>query len=133
MTAAVLFGDATAAAIAYLKAKLGTSAVYRRVPNPVPVGAFLIVFRAGGTARNEVVDDAIISYEAWAPVEEDAHDLAQRARAYLLGAGSEWVGTLWCYRADETGGPAPSPDDLSGEPRYVGAVSLSLRGAPATP
>ena len=125
-TPPVLFVDAQAAAVSILDAAL-TQPVRTRVPNPRPA-EFVRVERLGGTRRNVVTDEALISVEAWAATEQDAHDLAQLARGWLHAAqGSTVAGFGTVYRVDELGGPAHSPDPESGQERFTFSVQLALR------
>lgn len=131
MADTILFPDATLAAITCLSGALDDRAspaiVRSRVPNPRP-DLFVTVRRIGGVQRNLVVDQAMLSVEAWATLDEDAHDLAQLCRGILNAAeGTAHSGTL-IYRCDEIGGPALLPDPDSDQPRYVATYLIATRG-----
>lgn len=131
MTQLVTFPDAVALVVSYLNGVL-TEPVSSRVPNPRPA-AWVTVSRAGGTARNALVDAPLLAVDAWAASgEPEAHDLAQRARAWLHAAVGQVVDGTVVYRCDEASGPAPNPDPVSEVPRFSFAVQLAVRGTVAT-
>jgi metal-dependent amidase/aminoacylase/carboxypeptidase family protein len=125
----VTFPDAAAAVIAYFNtvASLAGVPIHQVEPNPLPA-TFVLVKRIGGHARNLVIDDAYLTIEAWAPTEAEAHDVAQHTRAEIHAAVGHYLGTQFCYRVDEIGGLAMSPDPDTAKPRYTWTVSVSLRG-----
>lgn len=124
----VLFPDAAAAVTTYLADTLGV-ATAKRIPNPRP-DQFYRVLRAGGAARDVVIDDAAIVVEAWASTDEEADDLAQLARAHLLAIASHQLddGTL-IYGVTESAGPADLPDPLSSQSRSTATYQVRVRGA----
>lgn len=122
----IIFADATAVAIAWLDAHL-EEPVHQDIPNPRP-DAFVTVSRTGGPRRNLVTDGAFLTVESWGQTHQDAHDLAQAARAWLHSIVGETVNGAPVYRCDEAAGPAKLPDPLSGQPRYSQSFELAIRG-----
>lgn len=131
MTETIVFPDAALAAVTALRdglAALAPSAtVGTRVPNPRP-DALVVVRRIGGARRNLVVDSATLSIEAWGVTEEDAHDLAQLARAVLKAAENTNQNSIVIYQVEEFAGPALLPDPDTEQPRYVLTVEIGTRG-----
>jgi hypothetical protein len=128
---AVLFPDAVAVAISWLELQMGPNLLVPRVPNPRPA-RMVLVRRLGGPRLNIVADDALLGVEAWDETEEDAHDLAQTARGYLLAMRGEVVDNVACYRVADVGGPSLLPDPESDQPRYVFTVQAAMRGTALT-
>lgn len=123
----VVFPDAVAAVTSYLSGALGVP-TSKRIPNPRPA-EFYRVFRAGGTSRDVVIDDATIVVEAWAPSDEEADDLAQLARGHLLAIAGHTLddGTL-VYGATEVAAPADLPDPVSAQSRSTATYQVRVRG-----
>lgn len=124
---AVLFPDAAAAVCTYLDDTLAVQ-TSNKIPNPRP-DQFYRVLRVGGASRDIVIDNATVVVEAWALTDEEADDLAQLARAYLLAIANETVGDTIVYAVDEVGAPANLPDPVSGQPRVTATYTVRTRGA----
>lgn len=122
----VVFPDATALVISWLSVHL-VEPVTSDVPNPRPE-AFVTVDRTGGPRRNLIADNPQITVEAWGATKEEAHDLAQAARAYVHTLLGETVNGAFVSRVDELSGPANLPDPLSDQPRFSQSFSLVVRG-----
>lgn len=123
---AIVYPDAVDVAITWLTANLGPI-VLPRVPNP-RLSQMVIVRRTGGARLNLVADNPTLTVEAWAQTDEDAHDLAQEARGYLLAMRGEVIGGVTVYRTADVGGPGLLPDPLSTQSRYTFSVSAAMRG-----
>lgn len=123
----VVYPDAVAVAISWLADQLG-AIVFPRVPNP-RLEQMVIVRRTGGARLNLVADNPTLTVEAWADSDEDAHDLAQEARAYLLAMRGEIIEGVTVYRTVDVGGPGLLPDPLSAQSRYTFSVSAAMRGS----
>lgn len=121
----ILFPDAAALAIGYLDDKLAEP-VHSDIPNP-RLDTFVTIRRSGGVRETAVSDAAQLQVECWGASKSAAHDLAQVARAHLLSLGGRVVAGVQVYRVVEFGGPAELPD-LSGQPRFVFTLSMSVRG-----
>lgn len=134
MAAPIGFPDGVAVVRAYLHEQLAARGmgvpVGTRVPSPRPA-RFVRLERIGGTRVDRITDRPRIDVQCWGDSEESAHDLAQLARA-LLHAMPGWRGAV-AYDVAEVGGPNNLPDAESGQPRYVIAVEVSLRGRPLDP
>ncbi len=125
----VLFPDAAGLVVAYLAGELNVP-VGTRVPNPRPA-RFVKIARHGGVALNRVTDGPQISVEAWDATEEEAHDLAQRARSRLWALRGSVLDGVTVYQVTDFAGPQSFPDPDSTQARYVFAVQLGLRGSAA--
>lgn len=122
----IVFPDAVAICCTYLDGVL-LEPVRSKVPNPRP-DAFVTVTRTGGPKRNIVTDAAQVTVESWHESDEEAHDLAQAARAYLNAMVGQTVNGAPVYRVDELSGPARLPDPLSEQPRYSQSFEIAIRG-----
>ena len=130
MTAeAIVFPDATLVAITKLRAALTPTPVHARIPTTRPA-AFVLVQRVGGVRRNLVVDDALLTVEAWAATGAAAHDLAQAARAHLHAMVGDVIAGVAVYRVDEAAGPQWLPDPESLQARYTFTTTVAVRGNP---
>lgn len=124
---AALFGDVEDAVIIWLQSQLAES-VYDRVPKVT--GALLplvIVERLGGPATSVVTEEATVTVEAWAKSWRTAQNLVQRARQAVHSLPGNVVAGLTFYRVREYAGPGRLPDPISGFPRFVFTVSLTVR------
>lgn len=129
MSETIVFPDAALLVIDYLNDHLAAS-VEPRIPAERPA-AFLTVQRVGGPRATLVTDAPLLAIEAWGDNDEDAHDLAQEARAQLHALPGTVLDGVAVYRVDEAAGPALLPDPLSNQSRYVFTVAVHLRGTPA--
>jgi len=120
----IVFPDVEALLVMYLNEFL-TEPMSTKVPSPRPA-TFGTIRRVGGSTTGLVVDEALISYEAWAGTESEAQDLAQRMRAYLRAVDS--FGGFQFYGPRNPTGPVNLPDPASGRARYTGLVSVGVRG-----
>lgn len=125
----VVFPDAVAVVTTWLSAHL-IEPVSGRVPNPRPE-AFVTVQRTGGPRRNLIADNPQITVESWGQNDEDTHDLAQAARAYVHTLLGETVNGVFVSRVDEISGPAPLPD-LSEQTRWSQSFALVTKGVVLT-
>lgn len=122
----VTFPDTTAVVCTYLNGLLAQP-VLTRIPDPRPA-TFVRVLRTGGPRRNLVTDQAQVTVESWAASDEEAHDLAQLARAHLHELPGQTVNDALVFRVDEVSGPADLPDPISEQPRYSQTFTVALRG-----
>lgn len=126
MGEAIVFPDAVAVVCTFLTEMLDER-VEPRIPNPRPA-RFVVVQRVGGPRRNLVVDEALLTIEAWGINEADAHDLAQLARAWVNAMPGEVIDDATVYLVTEASGPQLLPDPLSGQPRYSFTTAVAMRG-----
>jgi hypothetical protein len=114
------------------RATLGYSTVgiYGAVPDPRP-SRFVRLLRTGGARQWPVIDNVMVTIEAWA--ESDAHAalLAQSVRAVVNAMQGTVVDTVTIYTVTEFSGPANVPDPVSNQPRHSWTVELACRGASA--
>lgn len=97
------------------------------VPNPRPA-RFVTVERVGGVRRNLVVDDAMLSIEAWSNRADDAHTILEFVRAITYRMVGKVFDGVTVYRVDDVGGVQHSPDPVSNQERYVMTLQVSVRG-----
>lgn len=131
----ILFPDAAAAVIGALNAQLPALGftgvpVRSRVPSTRPA-RFVLVFRTGGPRASVVTDAAQLTIEAWASNDADAHDLAQAARAIVIGLEGTVTGGVSVYGINEFSGPAYLPDPASDQSRFTWTTSVTTRGVAA--
>lgn len=131
MSEAVLYPDAVGVVISWLTTQMEPNLLVPRVPNPRP-SRMILVRRVGGPRLNQVADNATLAVEAWDQTEEDAHDLAAEARAYLFALRGETVGGVACYVVTDVAGPQLLPDPESDQPRYTFTAQVAMRGAALT-
>lgn len=123
----IVFPDAEAVMVEHLPARVGVP-VTTKVPASRP-DSFLRVQRTGGSRRDRVTDRPMLTFEAWAPTETAAQDLAALAHGHLYLLADEQVGPVRACR--DVGGPVSSPDPESDTPRYVFTVLVDMRGGTA--
>lgn len=103
-----------------------------RVPETRPT-RLVVVRRVGGTVRNPVTDEPMLTVEAWAPTHQEAHDICAMARALIHSLPGTVQGTTPVYRITDVSGPQLLPDPLSAHPRYSCTLQVAMRGAAAEP
>jgi hypothetical protein len=125
----IVFPDAVGVVVEFLSDEVGGH-VGSVVPPERPT-QFIVVQRVGGVRRNLVTDAATLTVECWAEPEhpENAHDLAQYARAVLHTMPGQVIDGVTVYKVDEIAGPAYLPDPASDQPRYSFTVSVTVRGS----
>ncbi len=77
------FPDSEAMVVAFLAMRVAPVPVHTKLPAP-PTGTFVRVWRTGGVTVNRVLDQPLITVQAWAPDPVTASDLAQSCREALL-------------------------------------------------
>jgi hypothetical protein len=126
----ILFGDAAAAVIAELNTRLPAFSVAAEAFGAVPAerpATMIVVTRTGGVI-GAGVDRAQLTFEAWAPTKEAAHDLAQAAVAIIGGMRARVVGGITITKIVPMSGLAENPDPLTGTPRFEFSIQVSGRG-----
>lgn len=116
------FPDSEALVVQFLKMKLGAVHVSTKVPKTRPA-EFVRVWRTGGAAANRVLDQPIITVQAWGV---NSHDLIRQCREWLF---NEYVLMPLVRGVEETTGPYFDPDPGSNEDRYSCSVQLQVRAA----
>lgn len=134
MLGLTVFPDAALITITALRVTLAdlgdTAEIHARIPNPRP-DRFVTVNRSGGPRQTIVSDAAQLDVESWDLLPEDAHDLAQLARAAIHAMANTIHGGVQVYFVNEFSGPAELPDPVSNQARYVQSFQVSMRGAAA--
>jgi hypothetical protein len=132
-TDVVIFPDAVAVVVGYLRDQLSQrdvdAVIAKDVPKPRPDNRLVVVKRGGGVRQTVVSDGPLLIVECWAARSEDAHDLAQLCRGLLHAMAGTTQSGVPCYRVDDAGGVIDLPDPLSTQPRYTFTVQAHLRGA----
>jgi len=126
-TEVIVFPDAEALAVTYLKAKMPGVTVATKVPNPRP-SKLIKVTRVGGSKLRLNADSPVLAFECWGSTTVEASDLAKYARAYVNAMAGEKVNGVWVYKVREVGGPANFPDPDSDSPRYQFSVAIDTKG-----
>lgn len=128
----VLPNDALVLAVDWLRTNLDTEAGYTdlHVGSTIPTdrpATFVVVTLTGGSLRDRVVDQAVVTVDSWAATHPAALDLAQWCRALMMATAGRVLDGHQIYRVDEFAGPALLPDDVSDQPRYRASYQLSVR------
>jgi hypothetical protein len=121
----ILFPDAEALAVTFLRGQMPGTEVHVRVPKIRPA-TFVQVRRSGGISTGPV-DKPRLDFHVWAPTDEEAKDLAQLCRAHLGDIRGERSGHQ-VTAVTEFAGLAPAPDQ-SGAPRWFFSIEITTRGA----
>ena len=118
------FPDAEAMVIAFLGPRIAPVKVHTKVPATRPA-SFVRAWRTGGPAVNRVLDQPLITVQAWAPDTETASELARVCREALL---NESTAMPLVRGVEEVTGPYYDPD-TTGADRYTFTVQMSVRAA----
>lgn len=128
----VVFPDAEALAVSYLNTQLTAFSESARASTKTTTASkFVTVRRTGGNAVF-VIDNARLTFEAWAATEVLASALAQLVRGIMLAVDQITVGatTYQTYEPQELAAPAnnPDPDTADKYARYSWTLQLGIRG-----
>lgn len=128
----IRFPDAEALIVSHLNTQLtvfGESA--RASTKTTTASKFVTVRRTGGNAVF-VIDNARLTFEAWATTEAVAANLAQLVRGIILAVDKiTYQGTTYqTYEPQELAAPAnnPDPDSAATYARYTWTAQLGIRG-----
>lgn len=99
--------------------------IHTAMPETLPA-TFVVLRRTGGPRVGLVVDQPMVTVEAWAPTVPQASELAQTVRAHLNATPGRLAGV---HRVQEFSGPAllPSPD-APNHVRSTWTVAIDVRG-----
>lgn len=114
------FPDSEALVVQFLQMKLGAIPVSTKVPKVRP-SVFVRVSRSGGAASSRVLDQPILTVEAWG---DSAHELIRECREALF---NEYTLMPLVRGVEEVSGPYFSPDPASNVDRYICNVQLQVR------
>lgn len=106
----------------FLLARLSVP-VATKVPSSRPA-SFVRVWRSGGAAINRVLDQPVMTVQAWASDDGEAAELARVCREALL---SDYTSMPLVRGVEEVGGPYFDPDPDTGIDRYTFNMSLQVR------
>lgn len=128
----IRFPDVEAVIVSYLNAQLTAfSETARASTKTTNANKFVTVRRTGGNAVF-VVDNARVTFEAWATTEAVAANLAQLVRGIILAADQiTYQGTTYqTYEPQELAAPAnnPDPDSAASYARYTWTAQIGFRG-----
>lgn len=126
-TEVIVFPDAEALAVTYLKAKMTGVTIATKVPDPRP-SKLIKVTRVGGSKLRLNADSPVLAFECWGSTSVEASDLAKYARAYVDAMSGETVNGVWVFKVREVGGPAYFPDPDTDSPRYQFSVAIDTKG-----
>lgn len=77
------FPDSEAMVLAFLGMQVAPVPVHTKLPTP-PTGTFVRVWRSGGATVNRILDQPLITVQAWAPDPATASQLAHTCREAML-------------------------------------------------
>lgn len=116
------FPDSEVLAVGLLKATVAPVRVLTKVPATRPA-EFVRVWRTGGAAANRVLDQPMITVQAWGP---NADALARKCREAFLSNSS----LMPLVRGvEEVTGPYQDPDPATNSDRVTFTVQLQVRAA----
>lgn len=122
--------DVEAAAVSFLRAKLGTLAdrVSTKVPATMP-DRMVKVSLTGGGRSGVASDTAQLTVECWGPDEPTTSNLARTAQAHMFSAAWTSAGGVFVRRVDSVGGVQFFPDPDTTKPRYQFTVRWHVKPA----
>jgi hypothetical protein len=128
MAEVLLTPDVEAAAVTYLREKLGVLAdkVATKVPSTMPA-KMVRVSLTGGSRENLVSEQVQVTVECWADTEILASNLARTAQAHMFAANGSLLGSVWVRRVSSVGGVQLFPDPDTTRPRYQFTVRWAVR------
>lgn len=122
--------DVEAAAVTYLRTKLGVLAAKVATAVPATMPATMVKVSLTGGGRTGVASDrAQITIECWAPDAPTASTLARTAYAHMLAAAGTAAGGVFIRRAETVGGVQFFSDPDIAKPRYQFTVRWHVRPA----
>lgn len=135
MATALLYSDAVAVTVTYLRAALADAGqavpVVSQIPNPRPA-KFVRVSRTGGAeVLRRIVDGAQITVDTWAATEADVTDIGNLCRRLLAEMEATVQSGTAVHRVDEVGFVPSFTDPASNTPMSTLTVQIQLRGQAA--
>ena len=112
----------------YLAGQFTEETITTTIPNVRPV-RFVRVWRTGGSTQSRVIDNPLLTVEAWAASKGAAAALGSSVRDVLLTAAKG--DALPLARRIEAGAFYYDPDPKSGADRYSFTVSMRVRATSA--
>jgi hypothetical protein len=119
------FPDVDAMVRAFLLPHVNPVPVHVSVPSSRPA-EFIVARRNGGAALNRVVDQPVVTVDAWAKTSVRASELAEDARQAFH---NHYADMPLVHGVEEVTGPYSVPDDESKSPRFRFTVRLSARAS----
>ncbi|MTE24829.1 hypothetical protein [Microbacterium sp. ZXX196] len=102
-----------------------------RVPVPVRTvvpasrpASFVRAWRTGGTTLNRVLDEPIVTVQAWASTAAEAEEIARLCHFAFL---NEYTAMPLVRGVETVAGPYSDPDPDSQSPRYSLSVRMRVR------
>lgn len=114
------FPDAEQMAVQFLQMKLGAISVSTKVPKVRPA-EFVRVWRTGGAAVNRVLDQPLLTVQAWGV---NSHELIRVCREAFM---SEYTLLPLVRGVEEVTGPYYDPDPGTNVDRYSCSLQLQVR------
>lgn len=114
------FPDSEALVVQFLRLRLGATHVGTKVPRDRP-DVFVRVWRTGGASANRVLDQPLITVQAWG---SDSHKLIERCRDWLL---NDYTFMPPVRGIEEVSGSYYDPDPDTNIDRYTFTVQLRVR------
>ena len=122
----VVFGDAEAVAIAWLKPRIAPVKASTEVPSTRP-DEFVKVSLTGGYDPNQVTERPQLTFECWAKDSIRASEICRSVKAHLKAMVSETVNGVFVRGVTTVGGPSSFPDPQTTLPRYQYTAELNCR------
>lgn len=119
------FPDVEAMVRGFLSMKVAPVKVHTKVPAARPE-TFVRAWRTGGAATNRVLEQPLVTVQAWAPNTVAASELARQCREAIL---NDYTLMPLVRGVEEVTGPYYDPDLSTGIDRYSLTIQLSVRAA----
>lgn len=116
------FPDVEVLAVGLLKATVAPVRVVTKVPSTRPA-EFVRVWRTGGAAANRVLDQPMLTVQAWGT---NADELSRKCREAFL---SNSAALPLVRGVEEVTGPYQDPDPATNTDRVTFTVQLQVRAA----
>ena len=126
MAEVVVFGDAEAAVIAWLKPRIAPVKPSTEVPSTRP-DELVKVTLTGGFDPNPVSENPQLTFECWAATSIRASEICREVKAHLKAMNGETVNGVFVRAVRTVGAPASFPDPQTNLPRYQYTAELNCR------
>lgn len=120
----MMFPDSEALVQSFLAARTSPVPVVTKVPSKNRPALFVRCWRTGGPSMNRVLDQPIITVQAWGADSVTASELSSKCRQWLLADS----GSMPLVRGiEEVTGQYYDPDPDTGIDRYTFSVQMKVR------
>lgn len=126
MAEVVIFGDAEAAVVAWMKPRLAPLKVSTEVPSTRP-NELVKVSLTGGYEPNRATERPQLTFECWALTSVRASEICRIVKAHLKALEGETSTGVFVRGVTTVGGPTSFPDPQTNLPRYQYTAELNCR------